>query len=65
MELFCIAPLIFMLAVLLFAAVSDEADRLEPHESIRTIGSQARREAEDLSEEVLIKAIELLTQKRR
>jgi hypothetical protein len=62
--LFWLLLLIVMLAVL-SAGASEEANRLEPHDSIRAIGSQARREAEDLSDEFLRRAIDLLNQKRR
>jgi hypothetical protein len=64
MALFWLILLITMLAVL-SAGASEEVDRLEPHDSIRAIGSQARREAEDLSDEFLRRAIDMLNQKRR
>ena len=58
--LFIVAP-----AVLVGAASSKKPDRLEPHETIHAIGSQARREAHDVSEEFLRKAIALLGRERR
>jgi hypothetical protein len=53
------------LAVLVGAASSKKPGRLEPHETIHDIGAQARREAHDISEEFLRKAITLLGHERR
>jgi hypothetical protein len=64
MALFWLVLLIVTL-VLLCSSPSEEADHLDPHQTIRAIGSQARREAEDLSEEFLRRAIDILNQKRR
>jgi hypothetical protein len=64
MALFWLILLITILAVLSTGA-PEEADRLEPHDSIRAIGSQARREADDLSDEFLRRAIDILDQERR
>jgi hypothetical protein len=65
MALFCLVLLILVLAVMLSADTSEETDRLPPHETIQIIGTQARREGHDLSEEFLRRAIDILNQSRR
>ena len=64
MALFCLVLLIVAL-VLLCSGPSEEADRFDAHQTIRAIGSQARREMEELSEEYLRRAIDILNQERR
>jgi hypothetical protein len=57
--------LTFVLVVLLGAVAWEKPDRFDPQETIHTIGIQARREAQDVSQEFLRRAIELLRQRRR
>jgi hypothetical protein len=64
MALFLLILLTVML-VLLCSSPSEEANHFEAHQTIRAIGSQARREAEDLSDEFLRRAIDILNQSRR
>jgi len=61
----CLGLFIFMLVIMLLAASSAAVNRLRPHETIHSIGTEAHREAQDISDEFVLRTIQLLTQKRR
>ena len=57
--------IILALAVMLCAASFEEPHGSEPHETIHAIGTEARQKTQELSEQFLYRAFELLTQKKR